>query len=89
MTSDGVVKKKTPPAYTTLPLGHAFPALVRHVLGTIVFSLVTGLPSTASAASIATGLVRRPRQYYADVRLLAHVRARIVLLASRADPAAS
>ena len=50
--------------------------------------MVTGLPSTASAASIATGLVRRPRQYYADVRLLARVHVRIVLLASRTDPAA-
>jgi hypothetical protein len=61
---------------------------VRHVLSTAVFSLVTGLPSTTSAASITTGLVRQLRQYYADVRLLACVHIRIVLLASRTDPAA-
>ena len=54
----------------------------------MLFSLVTGLPSTTSAASVSTGLVQRLRRYYADVRLLACVPARIVLLASRADPVA-
>jgi hypothetical protein len=54
----------------------------------MLFSSVTGLPSTTSAACVSTGFVRRLRRYYADVRLLACVHARIVLLASRADPAA-
>ena len=54
----------------------------------MVFSLVTGLPSTTSAADVSIGFVRRLRQYYADVRLLAGVHARISLLASRTDPAA-
>jgi len=54
----------------------------------MVFSSVTGLPSSASAAAVSTSLVRQFRRYYADVRLLARVHARIVLLASRADPAA-
>jgi len=53
----------------------------------MLFSSVTGLPSTTSAPGISTGLVRQLRWYYADVRLLARVHARIVLLASRADPA--
>ena len=52
-----------------------------------MFSLVTGLPSTTSAAGISTDLVRRLRGYYADVRLLAGVHARVTLLAFRADPA--
>jgi hypothetical protein len=52
----------------------------------MLFSSVTGLPSTTSAASISTGLVQQLPRYYADVRLLARVHARIVLLASRADP---
>src|ERR1035438_8133506 len=54
----------------------------------MLFSSVTGLPSTTSAAGVSTGLVRQLFGYYADVRLLACVHARIVLLASRADPAA-
>ena len=54
----------------------------------MAFSLVTGLPSTTSAAGVSTCLVRRLRRYYADVRLLASVHARITLLASRTDPAA-
>src|SRR5450432_4415616 len=54
----------------------------------MLFSSVTGLPSTTSAACVSTGFVRRLRRYYADVRLLADVPARIVLLASRADPVA-
>ena len=54
----------------------------------MLFSSVTGLPSATSAAGVSTGLVRQLRGYYADVRLLACVPARIVLLASRADPAA-
>ena len=54
----------------------------------MLFSSVTGLPSTTSAAGVSTGFVRQLRRYYADVRLLADVHARIVLLASRADPAA-
>ena len=53
----------------------------------MAFSLVTGLPSATSAASVSTRFVRQLRQYYADVRLLAGVHARIVLLASLADPA--
>jgi len=87
VTSGGVGERRprTPHCpWDTLPL-----LCVRHVLGAMVFSLVTGLPSTTSTASIPTGLVRWLRQYYADVRLLASVHARIVLLASRTDPAAS
>src|ERR1700732_1675022 len=54
----------------------------------MLFSLVTGLPSTTSAVSVSIDFVRQLRRYYTDVRLLACVHARIVLLASRADPAA-
>src|SRR6202043_4011948 len=54
----------------------------------MLFSSVTGLPSTTSAVSVSTDFVRQLRRYYTDVRLLACVHARIVLLASRADPAA-
>src|ERR1700687_4479013 len=61
---------------------------VRHVLSIMMFSLVTGLPSPASAAGISTSLVQRLRWYYADVRLLAGVHARVALLAFRADPVA-
>src|ERR1700704_464161 len=61
---------------------------VRHVLSIMMFSLVTGLPSTTSAAGISTDLVRRLRGCYADVRLLAGVHARVALLAFRADPVA-
>ncbi len=61
---------------------------VRHELSIMMFSLVTGLPSTTSAAGISTDLVRRLRWYYADVRLLAGVHARVALLAFRADPVA-
>ena len=48
--------------------------------------MVTGLPSTTSAAGVSAHFVRRLRRYYARVRLLAGVHARIVLLASRTDP---
>jgi hypothetical protein len=58
------------------------------VLDSTVFSSVTGLPSTTSAAGVSTGLVRRLRRYYARVRLLAGVPVRIALLASRTGPAA-
>ena len=61
---------------------------VRHVLSIMMFSLVTGLPSTTSAAGISTDLVRWLRWYYADVRLLAGVHARVALLAFRGDPVA-
>src|SRR5919197_1567944 len=54
----------------------------------MMFSLVTGLPSSASAHHVSMILVRRIRWYYAGVRLLADSPARIVLLASRAVPAA-
>src|ERR1700719_2492824 len=54
----------------------------------MLFSLVTGLPSTTSAVSVSIDFVRQLRRYYADVRLLACVHARIVLVASRADPVA-
>src|ERR1700676_3323795 len=54
----------------------------------MLFSLVTGLPSTTSAVSVSIDFVRQLRRYYTDVRLLACVHARIVLLASRADPVA-
>ena len=47
----------------------------------MLFSSVTGLPSTTSAAGVSTGFVRQLRGYYADVRLLACVHARIMLLA--------
>jgi hypothetical protein len=53
-----------------------------------MFSLVRGLPSAASASRVSAILVRLLRWYYASVRLLARVHARIELLASRADPAA-
>ena len=64
------------------------PLCVGWVLGSMLFSSVTGLPSTTSAVSVSTDFVRQLRRYYTDVRLLACVHARIVLLASRADPAA-
>lgn len=51
-----------------------------------MFSLVTGLPSTTSATRVSTDLVRRLRWYYAHVRLLAGVHARMALLASRTVP---
>src|ERR1019366_10269746 len=54
----------------------------------MLFSSVTGLPSTTSAVRVSTDFVRQLRRYYTDVRLLACVHARIVLLASRADPVA-
>ena len=47
------------------------PLCVGWVLGSMLFSLVTGLPSTTSAAYVSTGIVRRLRRYCADVRLLA------------------
>ena len=47
----------------------------------MLFSSVTGLPSTTSAAGVSTGFVRQLRWYYAVVRLLARVHARIILLA--------
>src|SRR5690348_6946727 len=52
----------------------------------MMFSLVTGLPSAASVTDVPIDVVRRLRRYYADVRLLANVHARITLLASRAGP---
>jgi hypothetical protein len=61
------------------------PLWVRRVLDSMMFSLVTGLPSTTSAADF-LGLVRQLRKYYARVRLLAGVPARIVLLPSRTGP---
>jgi hypothetical protein len=70
------------------PCDIRFPLCVGGVLGSMLFSLVTGLPSTTSAACVSAGFVRQLRRYYADVRLLAGVHARIVLLASRADPVA-
>ncbi len=54
----------------------------------MLFSSVTGLPSATSASRVSASLVRLLRRYYARVRLLADVHARIVLLASRADPVA-
>jgi hypothetical protein len=53
----------------------------------MLFSSVTGLPSTTSATVLSSGFVQRLRRYYADVRLLASVHAWIVLLASHAVPA--
>ena len=64
------------------------PLCVGCVLGSMLFSSVRGLPSTTSASRASASLVRLLRRYYASVRLLAGVHARIVLLASRADPAA-
>ena len=58
------------------------------MLGSIAFSLVTGRPSTPSAAGVSAHFVRRLRWYHAHVRLLAGVPARIALLASRTGPAA-
>src|SRR6202051_2416763 len=54
----------------------------------MLFSSVTGLPSTTSVVSASTDFVRPLRRYYTDVRLLARVHTRIVLFASRAEPAA-
>lgn len=53
----------------------------------MVFSLVIGLSSAASATGSPAAVVRRLRRYYANVRLLADVHARITLLASRSGPA--
>jgi hypothetical protein len=64
------------------------PFCVGRMLGSMAFSLVTGLPSTTSAAGVSTHFVRRLRWYYAHVRLLAGVPARIALLASRTGPEA-
>ncbi len=64
------------------------PLCVGCVLGSMMFSSVRGLPSATSASRVSTSLVRLLRRYYASVRLLASVHARIVLLASRADPTA-
>src|SRR5437016_2725789 len=57
------------------------------MLDSRMFSLVTGLPSTASAIAISSGFVRPLRRYYAGVRLLPDVHARITLVASRTGPA--
>ena len=70
----------------TSPWDTYCPALVGHVLDSLTFSLVPGLPSTTSAASVSTSFVRQLPRYYARVRLLADVHDRIVLLASRPDP---
>jgi len=51
-----------------------------------MFSLVRGLPSATSASRASASLVRLLRWYYAPVRLLPGVHARIVLMASHADP---
>src|SRR4030081_80340 len=65
-----------------------FPSCAGRMLGSIAFSLVTGRPSTPSAAGVSAHFVRRLRWYHAHVRLLAGVPARIALLASRTGPAA-
>src|SRR5437016_2623578 len=57
------------------------------MLDSRMFSLVTGLPSTTSAIAISSGFVRPLRRYYAGVRLLPDVLARITLVASRTGPA--
>ena len=62
------------------------PLWVGWLLDCLVFSLVRGLPSATSASRPSASLVRLLRWYYAPVRLLSGVHARIVLLASRADP---
>jgi len=67
-------------------LGHSFSTLCWFRVRFHVFSSVTGLPSTTSACPVSTALVRRLRWYYARVRLLPLVHARICLLASRAVP---
>ena len=59
------------------------PLCVGRVLDSMMFSLVSGLPSTTSAAGVSADFVRLLRRYYARVRLLAGVHARIALLASR------
>ena len=64
------------------------PLCVGWVLGFLWFSSVTGLPSATPATRVSTGFVRQLRRYYADVRLLTGVPARIMPLASRAGPAA-
>src|ERR1700730_4026215 len=65
-----------------------FPSCAGRMLGSTEFSLVTGRPSTTSAAGVSAHFVRRLRWYHAHVRLLAGVPARIALLASRTGPAA-
>ena len=62
------------------------PHCVGLVSGYIVFASVTGLPSPASADHVSMAIVQQVRRYYTDVRLLPDVPARIMLLASRADP---
>lgn len=64
------------------------PRCVGCVLGSMSFSLVTGLSSPSSASHVSIAFVQWVRRYYADVRLLTAVHTRIALLASRADPAA-
>lgn len=53
-----------------------------------MFSSVTDLPSTTSAAGVSTRLVRQLRRYYVRVRLLTSFPPRLALLASRRGPAA-
>jgi hypothetical protein len=73
-------------AHSVQSLGHFLPLCVGSVLDSTEFSLVTGLPSTASAFRVSTVLVRLLHRYYAHVRLLAGVHAWLLLLASQADP---
>jgi len=64
------------------------PLCVGWLLDCLMFSLVRGLPSATSASRPSASLARLLRWYYAPVRLLAGVHARIVLVAFRADPVA-
>ncbi len=73
-------------AHHAIPGSPLIPHSVGRVLDSMVFSLVPGLPSTTSAASVPTGSVRRLRGYYARVRLLVSVHDQIVLMASWSDP---
>ena len=68
-------------AHTIEPRDTFFPFCAGCVSGSMMFSLVRGLPSATSATSVSGSLVRLLRWYYASVRLLAGVPARIMLLA--------
>ena len=74
-------------AHTMQSLGHPFPALCRASarFHGVLLGQRPSLPT--SVTDVPIDVVRRLRRYYAAVRLLARVHARITLLASRAGPA--
>ena len=72
--------------HTTQSLGHPFPALCQACVGFHDVLLGHGPSLHHLRRQDFPGLVRRLRRYYAPVRLLAGVPARIALLASRTGP---